>query len=178
MADVKKKKQPGKTVSAMFSTKGSTGVISWFKRKVRLTFLEKFLENKPVVYKAQVVRGPVVKGNDLVAYAANAAHVPESTIRMAKEALFQAIVYYCTQGHPVEIPNLGTISVGLRTKTVKNEDDLNADVIRQKYLRWFPKKELRLAGALANVNLVENKELSKLAIAAGPDWKGDEEPEP
>ena len=119
-----------------------------------------------------------MKGNDLVAYAANAAHVPESTIRMAKEALFQAIVYYCTQGHPVEIPNLGTISVGLRTKTVKNEDDLNADVIRQKYLRWFPKKELRLAGALANVNLVENKELSKLAIAAGPDWKGDEEPEP
>ena len=174
MADVKKKKQPGKTVSAMFSTKGSTGVISWFKRKVRLTFLE----NKPVVYKAQVVRGPVVKGNDLVAYAANAAHVPESTIRMAKEALFQALVYYCTQGHPVEIPNLGTISVGLRTKTVRDEDDLNADVIRQKYLRWFPKKELRLAGALANVNLVENKELSKLAIAAGPDWKGDEEPEP
>ena len=156
MADVKKKKQPGKTVSAMFSTKGSTGVISWFKRKVRLTFLE----NKPVVYKAQVVRGPVVKGNDLVAYAANAAHVPESTIRMAK------------------IPNLGTISVGLRTKTVRDEDDLNADVIRQKYLRWFPKKELRLAGALANVNLVENKELSKLAIAAGPDWKGDDEPEP
>lgn len=78
----------------------------------------------------------------------------------------------------MEIPNLGTISVGLRTKTVRDEDDLNADVIRQKYLRWFPKKELRLAGALANVNLVENKELSKLAIAAGPDWKGDEEPEP
>ena len=90
-----------------------------------------------------MVRGPVVKGNDLVAYAANAAHVPESTIRMAKEALFQAIVYYCTQGHPVEIPNLGTISVGLRTKTVRDEDDLNADVIRQKYLRWFPKKELQ-----------------------------------
>ena len=144
------------------------------KAKMRLGFKEE----KPEVNVLRRLTFPKVTGNDLVSYAANAAHVPESTIRMAKEALFQAIVYYCTQGHPVEIPNLGTISVGLRTKTVKNEDDLNADVIRQKYLRWFPKKELRLAGALANVNLVENKELSKLAIAAGPDWKGDEEPEP
>ncbi|MBQ8710036.1 MAG: hypothetical protein IJ550_05615 [Bacteroidaceae bacterium] len=76
------------------------------KAKARLTFQE----NKPVVYKAQVVRGPVVKGNDLVSYAANAAHVPESTIRMAKEALFQAIVYYCTQGirwkSPILAPSL------------------------------------------------------------------------
>ncbi len=144
------------------------------KAKMRLGFKEE----KPEVNVLRRLTFPKVKGNDLVAYAANAAYVPESTIRMAKEALFQAIVYYCTQGHPVEIPNLGTISVGLRTKTVRDEDDLNADVIRQKYLRWFPKKELRLAGALANVNLVENKELSKLAIAAGPDWKGDEEPEP
>ena len=155
------------SAAALMTTKGSTGVISWFKRQTRLGFRE----NKDVVFKAQVVRGPVVKGDDLIAYAANAAHVPESTIRMAKDALFQAILYYCANGHPVEIPGLGSIGVNIRTKVAKSEKDLSADNIMQKYLRWYPKKDIRLAGSLANLKFVENKELSKLAIAAGPDWK-------
>lgn len=155
------------SAAALMTTKGSTGVISWFKRQARLGFRE----GKPVVYKAQVVRGPVVKGDDLIAYAANAAHVPESTVRMAKDALFQAILYYCANGHPVEIPGLGSIGVNIRTKVAKSEKDLSADNIMQKYLRWYPKKEIRVAGTLANLKFVENKELSKLAIAAGPDWK-------
>ena len=49
----------------------------------------------------------------------------------------------------------------------------------QKYLRWYPKKDIRVAGTMANLKFVENKELSKLAIAAGPDWKEPTpEPEP
>lgn len=161
--------------SSLLTTKGSTGVLSWFKRQVRLTFREE----KPIVYKAQVVRGPVVKGDDLIAYAANAAHVPEATIRMAKEALFQAVLYYCAQGHGVQIPQLGTLKPCTRTKVARSSEELTSDQILQKYLRWYPKKSLRITGALANINLVENKELSKLAMAAGPDWnKDDEDPEP
>lgn len=168
-------KRTAQSAKTLLTTGGSTGVISWFKRQIRLTFREE----KPIMYKAQVVRGPVVKGEDLLAYAANAAHVPVSTVRMAKEALFQAILYYCSQGHAVEIPQLGSIGVGIRTKTNPNADELNTDSIVQKYLRWYPKNSLRVTGALSNVNLVENKELSKLAIAAGPDWKEpDEEPAP
>ena len=155
------------SAAALMTTKGSTGVISWFKRQTRLGFRE----NKDVVFKAQVVRGPVVKGDDLIAYAANAAHVPESTVRMAKDALFHAILYYCANGHPVEIPGLGSIGVNIRTKVAKSEKDLSTDNIMQKYLRWYPKKDIRVAGTLANLKFVENKELSKLAIAAGPDWK-------
>lgn len=167
------------SAKTLLTTAGATGKLSWFKRQIRLSFRDE----KPIVYKAQVVRGPVVKGDDLIAYAANAAHVPASTVRMAKEALFQAIIYYCAQGHPVEIPQLGTISVELRTKTARSEKELSVDNIMQKYLRWYPKKSLRVTGALANISLVENKELSKLAIAAGPDWKEpdtdpDPEPEP
>ena len=164
-----------KSAAALLTTKGSTGAISWFKRQIRLTFREE----KPIVYKAQVVRGPVVRGDDLIAYAANAAHVPESTVRMAKEALFQAILYYCANSHPVEIPGLGTIGVDIRTKTARSEQELTADNIYQKYLRWYPKKDIRVAGTMANLKFVENKELSKLAIAAGPDWKEpDEDPDP
>ena len=60
-----------------------SGNLSWYKKKTRLYFKE----NEPLVYKAQPLRGCVVKGDDLIAYAANAAHVPETTIRMAKDAL-------------------------------------------------------------------------------------------
>lgn len=160
------------SAKTLLTTGGSTGVLSWFKRQIRLTFRDE----KPIVYKAQIVRGPVVKGDDLIAYAANAAHVPASTIRMAKEALFQAILYYCAQGHAVDIPLLGSIGVSMRTKAAKTEEDLSADNIIQKYLRWYPKKALRVTGTLANINFVENKELSKLALAAGPDWKEPDEP--
>lgn len=162
------------SAKTLLTTGGTTGAISWFKRQIRLTFRDE----KPIVYKAQVVRGPVVKGDDLIAYAANAAHVPTSTVRMAKEALFQAILYYCANGHAVEIPQLGSIGVSIRTKTVpeNKEEELSVDNITQKYLRWYPKKSLRVTGTLANVNLVENKELSKLALSAGPDWKEPIEP--
>lgn len=167
-------KRTAQSAKTLLTTGGSTGVISWFKRQIRLTFREE----KPIMYKAQVVRGPVVKGEDLLAYAANAAHVPVSTVRMAKEALFQAILYYCSQGHPVEIPQLGSIGVAIRTQTKRTAEELTADAIIQKYLRWYPKNSLRVSGALSNVSFVENKELSKLALAAGPDWKGDEEEDP
>ena len=68
------------------------------------------------------------------------------------------------------------ISVGNEfAEVAKSAEALSTDNIMQKYLRWYPKKDIRVAGTLANLKFVENKELSKLAIAAGPDWK---EPNP
>ena len=153
------------SAAALLTTKGSTGAISWFKRKARLSFRE----GKPEVYKAQVVRGPVVKGDDLVAYAANAAHVPESTVRMAKDALFQAINYFCTQGRLVQVPQLGGFKIQVNSKSVKTSwelDEVGTGTIQHKRLRWFPKESIARLGRLSNVCVTENKELSKLALAA------------
>jgi hypothetical protein len=157
--EVKKKKQPGKTASALLTTKGSTGVISWFKRQTRLGFRE----NKDIVYKAQVVRGPVVKGDDLIAYAANAAHVPASTIRQAKNAIFDAVAYFCTQGHPVQIPRLGTLCPRSTSKTAHTLEETTLDTLTGKKLIWKPKKEVADLGRYNNISFRQSKNYTYLA---------------
>ena len=142
-----------------------SGNLSWYKKKTRLYFKE----NEPLVYKAQPLRGCVVKGDDLIAYAANAAHVPETTIRMAKDALFQAINYFCTQGRLVQVPQLGGFKIQVNSKSVKTSwelDEVGTGTIQHKRLRWFPKESIARLGRLSNVCVMENKELSKLALAA------------
>ena len=52
------------------------GAMTYMKRPIVL----KFDENEPKVYKLQVVRGNVIKEDAIIAYAAQAAAVPESTI--------------------------------------------------------------------------------------------------
>ena len=59
----------------------------------------------------------------IVAYAAKAAAVPESSIEMAMEAIFDAMNYFVLNGHSVQIPNLGTFSLGINCKSSQNESD-------------------------------------------------------
>ena len=151
--------------NSLRKTRSVSGNLSWFKRPWILTFRDE----KPKVYKAQIVRGPVIKGDDLVAYAAQAAHVPESTIQMAKDALFDAITYFCSNGQNVQVPGLGTFGAETTVKTVKTADGLDGDeakkTIRNKRMRFWPKADVAAMGRLGNVTLTENKELSKLALA-------------
>lgn len=57
----------------------------------------------------------------IVAYAAKAAAVPDSSVEMAMEAIFDAVNYFVLNGHSVQIPNLGTFSIGVRAKSALNE---------------------------------------------------------
>ena len=63
----------------------------------------------------------------IVAYAAKAAAVPESSITMAMEAIFDAMNYFVLNGHSVQIPNLGTFSIGIRAKSTESEAEFTAN---------------------------------------------------
>ena len=144
----------------MKKVNGTTrGAISFMKRP----FVLKYDENEPTVYKMQVVRGTVIKDEDVVAYAANAAHVPETTILMAKNALFDAINYFCCNNHSVEVKNLGTFKPELTFKTAKDAESTNTDTIKAKRYHFFPTGTCKNLGTAENINWVENKALSKMA---------------
>lgn len=155
-----KKKPLRQTPATTLTTGGVQGAISVFKRKYKLTFKE----GKPTVYKLQIQRGPVVKGDDLIAYASNAAHVPASTMRTAVSAIFQAVNYFCTQGHLVHVPQLGGFSLKTRVKSAQTLAETSTDNIKQKYLAWFPLESVAKLGRMNNISIVENKTLSDLAI--------------
>ena len=82
----------------------------------------------------------------IVAYAAKAAAVPESSIEMAMEAIFDAMNYFVLNGHSVQIPNLGTFSLGINCKSSQNESDFTqnfADNLRRVSIRFLPDVELK-----------------------------------
>ncbi len=108
------------------------GAMTYLKRP----FILKFDENEPKVYKLQVVRGNVIKEDAIVAYAAQAAAVPESTIIMAKNALFDAINYFCANGRRVMVPNLGSFAPVTRCKVARNEADCDTRTIKHHQEAW------------------------------------------
>lgn len=82
----------------------------------------------------------------ITAYAAKAAAVPESSIEMAMEAIFDAMNYFVLNGHSVQIPYLGTFSIGVRAKTSLSEAEFSANFsknLKGINIRFLPDTELK-----------------------------------
>ena len=137
------------------------GAMTYLKRP----FILKFDENEPKVYKLQIVRGNVIKEDAIVAYAAQAAAVPESTIIMAKNALFDAINYFCANGRRVMVPNLGSFAPVTRCKVARNEADCDTRTIKKhgRVLRFWPSGAVGKSGSGTNITLTEATALSNMA---------------
>jgi hypothetical protein len=103
-------------------TRTVRGRVRYFKRPYVLNFKE----GKPTVYKIQICRGGVIKDADFIAYAANAAHVPETTMITARHAILEAINYFVLNGHSVQLEGLGSFSPAIRVKTENSEADVSA----------------------------------------------------
>ena len=94
----------------------------------------------------QASRYSTIEYDAIVAYAAKAAAVPESSIEMAMEALFDAMNYFVLNGHSVQIPNLGTFSIGVRAKSTGSEAEFTADFsknLRGINIRFLPDPDLK-----------------------------------
>lgn len=128
---------------------GPKGTIKMYPEKVKL----KYLEGEPEKYRLHWMRSSPITDEDIIAYAAKAAHVPEAWLVMAQDALYDAIDYYCKQGHAVQIPHLGTFSVQLNTKVVATPKEANAGSVTQRRLRFYPKKRLKAACSLKNIRI-------------------------
>ena len=94
----------------------------------------------------QASRYSTIAYDAIVAYAAKAAAVPESSIEMAMEALFDAMNYFVLNGHSVQIPNLGTFSIGVRAKSTGSEAEFTSDFaknLRGINIRFLPDPDLK-----------------------------------
>ncbi len=94
----------------------------------------------------QAERYSTIDYKAITAYAAKAAAVPESSIEMAMEALFDAMNYFVLNGHSVQIPYLGTFSIGVRSKSSLSEAEFTADFaknLKGVNIRFLPDTELK-----------------------------------
>lgn len=83
---------------------------------------------------------------DIIAYAAKAAAVPESSITMAMEAIYDALSYFVLNGHSVQIPNIGTFSLSVRCKAADDIESFTENFrsnLRQIKINFLPSTELK-----------------------------------
>ena len=118
----------------------------------------------------QASRYSTIAYDAIVAYAAKAAAVPESSIEMAMEALFDAMNYFVLNGHSVQIPNLGTFSIGVRAKSTESEAEFTADFsknLRGINIRFLPDPELKamIANTAISTDVEEEGYVSEGVIA-------------
>ena len=103
-----------------------------------------FNNSEKLVGKAD--RYTTIPYSSIVAYAAQAAHVPESSISMAMDALYDSMNYFVLNGHSVQIPNLGTFSLGVRAKSATTEAEFTANFkqnLRALTIHFRPDPELK-----------------------------------
>lgn len=143
-------------------TRSVKGGVTYFKRPYVLSYKD----GSPTVYKIQICRGRVVKDADFIAYAANAAHVPESTMITARHAILEAINYFVLNGHNVQIEGLGSFAPAIRVKAVNNEQDVSDADIKKKLVRFNPAGEILDLCNVDNISFNENKSLTQQAMNA------------
>ena len=93
----------------------------------------------------RAVRYSTVKGDQLVSYASQSSHIPESTLRACTLAMREAISYFVLNGHHVDLDKFGILSVRSKQKAVDDAEQVNADLVTHLTVGFTPSKEIKEA---------------------------------
>lgn len=93
-------------------------------------------------YVTRVDRYSTISEKEVVAYAAQSAHVPASSITNAALAIRQAIEYFVINGHHVNLGKFGFLGIGVKAKSAFTKEEVSADLIQKLSLRYRPSVEV------------------------------------
>ena len=85
------------------------------------------------------------KGDQLVSYASQSSHIPESTLLACTLAMREAISYFVLNGHHVDLDKFGILSVRSKQKAVDDAEQVNADLVTHLTVGFTPSKEIKEA---------------------------------
>ena len=94
---------------------------------------------------ARAVRYSTVKGDELVSYAANSSHIPESTLRACTLAMREAISYFVLNGHHVNLGKFGILGVRSKQYSATDKEQVKASLVRRVSVGFTPSKEIKQA---------------------------------
>ena len=93
----------------------------------------------------RAMRYSTVKGDQLVSYASQSSHIPESTLLACTLAMREAISYFVLNGHHVDFDKFGILSVRSKQKAVDDAEQVNADLVTHLTVGFTPSKEIKEA---------------------------------
>lgn len=93
----------------------------------------------------RAMRYSTVKVDQLVSYASQSSHIPESTLLACTLAMREAISYFVLNGHHVDLDKFGILSVRSKQKAVDDAEQVNADLVTHLTVGFTPSKEIKEA---------------------------------
>lgn len=99
----------------------------------------------------RAVRYSTVKGDEVVTYAANSSHVPESTLRAACLAMREAISYFVLNGHHVNLGKFGILGIRTKQKSANDAEQVSAKLVKKMSIAFTPSTEIK--NALASLRI-------------------------
>lgn len=100
-----------------------------------------------------VVHYSTVKGDELVSYAAQSAHIPESSLRACTIAIREAIFYFVLNGHHVDLHRFGIFGIRSKQKSVTDAEQVNADLVKRLTVGFKPSTEIKRAIASIRIEV-------------------------
>ena len=120
----------------MFNPKNKNrmGSIKFTKTKMKLGFKK----DKPTVYKIQQVTYGVVDTETLIDDVAEACGLNRAMTKAALEGIVSRVCRFVGMGHAVQLGELGTVKPIFTAKTKQTAEELGADNVRNKKIRFYP----------------------------------------
>lgn len=97
-----------------------------------------FKKEKPTAYKLRLMREQTVKYKQLCKNIAATTGIRKGEVEDVLDALAMQAVQMMEMGHPVQLGVLGTLKPSITTKTAKSMDELSADNIVKRKIRFYP----------------------------------------
>ena len=98
-----------------------------------------------------VVHYSTVKGDELVSYVAQTAHIPESSLRACTIAIREAIIFFVLNGHHVDLHRFGIFGIRSKQKSANDAEEVNPDLV--KHLTIGIKPSMEIKRAMADINI-------------------------
>jgi len=113
------------------------------------------MQHVEVVNDNRVVGHPVrystVKGDQLVSYASQSSHIPESTLLACTLAVREAISYFVLNGHHVSLGKFGTFGVRTQQKAATDAEEVSAELVKRITIGFTPSAEIKKAIAAIHI---------------------------
>ena len=97
------------------------------------------------------MRYSTVKGDQLVSYAFQSSHIPESTLLACTLAVREAISYFVLNGHHVNLGKFGTFGIRTLQKAVTDAEEVSAELVKRITIGFTPSAEIKKAIAAIHI---------------------------
>ena len=93
----------------------------------------------------RAVRYSNVKGDEMVSYASQSSHIPESTLRACTLAMREAISYFVLNGHHVDLGKFGILGIRSKQLSAVDYEQVNASLVKRMTIGYTPSVEIKQA---------------------------------